>query len=196
MAANTDVRHPGSVRGTVILVEGPSDRAAVEVLARRLYGTPDGVEVKSMGGVTNIGRALTDVIDAGQFPAGLVDADEVEYVVNAMQNAGHGAIDASDLPRLGFFVCKPDLEGELIRGVGVEEILEIIANQRDDARRFRSMQNQPQWRNRPIADQLARWFGSGGNRKIRYARLLAESVKLERIPEPIAGVLGFALDRN
>jgi hypothetical protein len=32
-------------------------------------------------------------------------------------------------------------------------------------------------------------MGSGGRRKIRYARLLVEALELERVPRPLDGVL-------
>jgi hypothetical protein len=32
-------------------------------------------------------------------------------------------------------------------------------------------------------------MGSGGRRKIRYARLLVETLELDAVPRPLAGVL-------
>ncbi|MFE7506286.1 TOPRIM nucleotidyl transferase/hydrolase domain-containing protein [Promicromonospora sp. NPDC057488] len=59
---------------TAVLVEGESDRAAVEALAAR-QGLPLadlGVQVVAMGGITNIGHHLVALLDS---PAGLPLAD-------------------------------------------------------------------------------------------------------------------------
>jgi hypothetical protein len=40
-----------------------------------------------------------------------------------------------------------------------------------------------------MQEQLRRWLGSGGRRKIRYARLLVDALDLARVPRPLDGVL-------
>ena len=82
---------------------------------------------------------------------------------------------------LGFFVCVEDLEDELIRALGADRVEEIVDAQRE-LRAFRTLQKQAQWRNRPREEQLRRFMGSGGSRKIRYARLLVEALDLARAP--------------
>jgi hypothetical protein len=37
-------------------------------------------------------------------------------------------------------------------------------------------------------------MGSGGSRKLRYARILVEELELARIPRPLAGVLDHVTD--
>ena len=54
---------------------------------------------------------------------------------------------------------------------------------------FRTLQKQPEWRGRPKEAQLRRFFGSGGGRKIRYARFLVEAIDLARVPRPLDAVL-------
>ena len=54
---------------------------------------------------------------------------------------------------------------------------------------FRTLQKQPAWRGRPLHEQLRRFMGSGGSRKVRYARLLVDALEPERIPRPLAVVL-------
>jgi len=54
---------------------------------------------------------------------------------------------------------------------------------------FRTLQKQPEWRGRPKEEQLRRFFGSGGRRKIRYAGLLVEALDLARVPRPLDRVL-------
>ena len=92
------------------------------------------------------------------------------------------------MQRLGFFVCDVDLEDELIRALGAESVLEIVAAQ-GDLRSFRTLQKQPAWAGRPVEEQLRRFMGSGGSRKIRYGRLLVEALDLDRVPRPLDGVL-------
>ena len=109
--------------------------------------------------------------------------------------AGAGLTDGRDhqaLEENGFFVCDPDLEGELIRALGAEGILEVIAGQEEDGRRFSKLQQMPEWRGRPVEDQLRRWFGSGGRRKVRYAHLLVEACAMDLMPRPLVQVLDFA----
>jgi predicted ATP-dependent endonuclease of OLD family len=174
----------------VVLVEGTSDRLAVETLARR-YGRDleaEGVSVVEMGGAHNIARFLTR-FDGGVKLAGLCDAREERDFARALERAGLGSdLARDDLERLGFFVCEKDLEDELIRALGTTRV-EQIAEAEGDISRFRTMQKQPEWRDRPTHDQLRRWLGSGGRRKIRYAQLLVEALELEAVPRPLAGVL-------
>jgi hypothetical protein len=51
------------------------------------------------------------------------------------------------------------------------------------------MQKQPEWRARPLEEQLRRFLASGARRKIRYAVLLVEALGLDRMPAPLDGVL-------
>jgi hypothetical protein len=160
---------------SVVLVEGVSDRIAVETLARRLGRdlAREGVSVVPIGGAQAIGRALarysnTDV-------AGLCDAGEEEVFRRALGS--------------NVFVCVDDLEDELIRALGTERVEEILAAN-GDLRSFRTLQKQPEWRGRPIEDQLRRYLGSGARRKIRYASLLVEALDLDRVPRPLECVLG------
>jgi hypothetical protein len=91
------------------------------------------------------------------------------------------------MERLGFFVCEPDLEGELIRALGPETMLAVIGSQ-GHLRRFRSFQNQPAQRHKTIEAQLLRWLG---NSKIHYAPLMVEALDLEDVPRPMKGVLAY-----
>ncbi len=86
------------------------------------------------------------------------------------------------------FVCKPDLEAELIRAVGVE-LVERVLESNDDLRAFRTLQKQAEWRGRAPDEQLRRFMGSGGSRKLEYARLLVEALDLDRVPQPLDGIL-------
>jgi len=54
---------------------------------------------------------------------------------------------------------------------------------------FRTLQKQAAWQGRRTEDQLRRFMGSGGRRKIRYARLLVDTLDLSQVPRPLDLVL-------
>jgi hypothetical protein len=177
----------------VILVEGASDRIAVETLAARrgrdLAG--EGIAVVPAGGAHAIGRHLARLVGDSRIAcvAGLCDAGEEEHVRRAVERSGLGSPrNRPDLEALGFFVCVADLEDELIRALtsaGVEAVLEANG----DLGAFRTFQRQPAWRGRSVDAQLRRFFGSADSRKLRYARLLVEALDPARVPHPLDGVL-------
>jgi hypothetical protein len=177
---------------TVVLVEGVSDRIAIEALARRRGRAlaDEGVVILPMGGVTNIGRYLDRVGPAGLDLrlAGLCDAGEVGHVCRALQRAGIDCRSAADLAAAGFFVCEADLEDELIRAVGAAGMEQIIAA---DGRlaSFRTLQRQPAQRTRPLTDQLRRYIGGRSGHKARYAQLLVDALDLNRVPPPLDRLL-------
>jgi hypothetical protein len=173
----------------VVLVEGMSDQGAIEALAKR-HGrnlAQEGVVVVAMGGAQAIGRFL-DLFGPPRTDvklAGLCDAGEEREFQRALERAGLGLnLTREDLERLGFFVCEPDLEGELIRALGAAAV-ERVAAERGDLQAFRTLQRQPEWQGRPAEEQLRRWMGSGGRRKLRYARYLVEALDLSRVPRPL-----------
>jgi hypothetical protein len=177
------------VENGVILVEGLSDQAAIEALAERqgLDLGAEGISVVPIGGAQAITRYL-ERFRAARL-AGLCDEAEAAEFRRGLERAGFGStLTRPDMERLGFFVCETDLEDELIRAVGPADVLRV-AEQQGDLPAFRTLQKQPSWRGRPVEDQLKRWLGSGGRRKIRYARLLVEAVAPEATPRPLARVL-------
>ena len=184
---------PKTATAAVVLVEGVSDQAAVEALAER-HGRDlgaEGVSVVPIGGAQAVGRYLErfgpDGLDLRL--AGLCDAAEEREFRRGLEQAGLGSdLSRAELERLGFFVCEADLEDELIRALGADTVLQVIeAN--GDLGPFRTLQKQPAWHARPTDEQLRRFMGSGGRRKIRYARFLVEALDLAAIPRPLAGVL-------
>jgi hypothetical protein len=177
----------------VVLVEGRSDRAALEVLARR-RGTvtgPGGTCVLAMGGATSIGHFMDLLGPRGLNVGlgGLCDSGQEDCVVRALERAGLGPIRTrADLEARGFYVCTADLEDELIRAVGAAAVEQVIAAQ-GELRSWRTFTSQPAQRNRTIYQQLHRFMGTRSGRKSQYARLLAEAVDLARVPRPLDRVL-------
>jgi hypothetical protein len=173
----------------VVLVEGTSDQVALETLAER-RGRDLGAEqvaIVPIGGAQAIGGFLERFGPQGLDVrlAGLCDAGEERDFRRGLERAGLGSdLTRAEMEALGFYVCDADLEDELIRALGAESV-EQIADAQGDLGAFRTLQKQPAWRGRPREEQLRRWMGSGGRRKIRYARLLVEALDLTEVPRPL-----------
>jgi hypothetical protein len=164
----------------VVLVEGVSDRCAVETLARRRGRDLDaeGLAVVPMGGYGNLPRVLRQY--RGVRLAGLYDVGEERHFLRALR-----CDDRGDLERVGFYACTRDLEDELTRAVGPDGMQRVLTEQ-GELRAFRTYQKQPAHRARPLEEQL---HGFMWNRKQRYAVLLVEALDLERVPRPLDSVL-------
>ncbi|MFI6349323.1 TOPRIM nucleotidyl transferase/hydrolase domain-containing protein [Streptomyces sp. NPDC050560] len=174
---------------SVVLVEGASDRTALEVVAELRGRTlaAEGVCVVPLGGVTNIAYGLGLFGPGGlDVPvAGLCDAGEEHFYLRGLERAGLGsALTRADMEALGFYVCVADLEDELIRGLGAARVEGVIDDQ-GDLRSFRIFQRQPAQRERAVEAQLRRFMGTRGGRKVHYARSLVEGLDPDRVPRPL-----------
>jgi hypothetical protein len=181
-----------ALRG-VVLVEGISDQLAVEALAARRGRNlgAEGVSVVPIGGAQAIGRFLNLFGPKGLDVrlAGLCDAAEEGEFRRGLERAGLGSDPTrADMERLGFYVCVADLEDELIRALGASTVEQVV-DAHGDLGAFRTLQKQPAWQGRPREEQLRRFMGSGGRRKIRYARFLVDALDLARVPRPLDLVL-------
>lgn len=186
LAADLDLR-------TVVLVEGVSDRAAVEKLAERQERTlaAEGVVVVPLGGATSITRFLRLIgpDGLGVRPAGLCDAAEQRFFLQGLERTGFGSrLTHTGMAALGFFVCQADLEDELIRALGADGVQRVIDDQ-GDLRTFRTFQRQPAQRERTVEAQLRRFMGTIGGRKETYARALAGALDLTHLPTPLDRLL-------
>lgn len=178
---------------TIVLVEGVSDQRAVEALASRRgrHFDAEGIAVVAMGGAKNVGSYLDRFgpRGLGLGLAGLYDAAEENDFRRGLERAGLGSgLSRAGMERLGFYVCVEDLEDELIRALGVPAVERVAAAQ-GDLGSFRTLQKQPAWLGRPPEEQLRRFMGSGGSRKIRYARLLVDALDLRKVPRPLDRLL-------
>jgi hypothetical protein len=177
----------------VVLVEGTSDQVALAALAERLGRNLDaeGVSIVPIGGAHAVGRFL-DLFGPhglGLRLAGLCDSAEEDDFRRGLEQAGLGSHRTrAELESLGFYVCVADLEDELIRALGVASVEEVVDAQ-GELGSFRTLQKQPAWRGRATEEQLRRFLGSGGGRKIRYARLLVEALDLDHVPRPLDLIL-------
>ena len=174
--------------GTVVLLEGPSDVAAVRAVAAA-YGVTDDVHryrLIDMGGVTNIRRHL-EAVRTASVPVrvmGMCDAGEAKFFVRALQVMGNGVHRESDLAARGFSVCEADLEDELIRALGPERVVGVLyrLGLRETLAIF---QRQPAWRDRPLHEQLHRFAGVASGRKTLLAGALAQALAPDEAPAPL-----------
>jgi hypothetical protein len=178
----------------VVLVEGTSDQVALETLAQRRGRNLDaeGTSIVPIGGAQAIGRFLDQFGPRGLDLrlAGMCDAAEEAHFRRGLERAGLGSnLTRAGMEALGFYVCVDDLEDELIRCLGAASVEKVVDAQRE-LQSFRTLQKQPAWLGRDREKQLRRFMGSGGRRKIRYARLLVEALDLANVPRPLDGVLG------
>jgi hypothetical protein len=188
-------RAPAIDLRAVVLVEGASDKLAVETLAKRRGRNLEaqGISILPIGGAQAIGRFITQFGPQGLDLklAGLCDAAEESNFQRGLERAGLGSdLTRADLERLGFYVCVADLEDELIRALGAASVEQVVEAQ-GDLGRFRTLQKQPEWRRRTTEEQLRRFMGSGGRRKIRYAELLVDALDLTQVPRPLDRVLAY-----
>jgi predicted ATP-dependent endonuclease of OLD family len=179
---------------SVVLVEGPSDAAAVQALARRRGHDLDteGVSIVAMGGYGNLGRFLERYGPSGLGVrlAGLYDAPEERHFTRGLARAGFGSsLTRADLEALGFYACDANLEDELTRALGPAAMEELLEAQ-GELSAFRTYQKQLAHREEALETQLR---GFLWNRKLRYGVLIVNALALERIPRPLERVLAHAL---
>lgn len=177
----------------VVLVEGVSDRLALEGLAARRGRNLDAesISIVPMGGATNIRGYLDRFGPRGLNVrlAGLCDAAEERDFQRALELAGIGSdLTRDDMESLGFYVCVNDLEEELIRALGPASVERIIQAQ-GELGSFRTFQKQPAQEGRTVEAQLRRFMGTRSGRKALYARLLVEGLDLTQVPRSLDGVL-------
>ncbi|MCT9009003.1 TOPRIM nucleotidyl transferase/hydrolase domain-containing protein [Streptomyces rhizosphaerihabitans] len=172
-----------SVRA-VVLLEGPSDVAAVNALAgsRDRDLEAEGVCVLAMGGAMSVGRfaRLLGPPGLGLRLTGLCDEAERGYYARGLERAGAA--------EQGFFVCAADLEDELIRALGVARVEELVRAE-GDLRALRTFLRQPAQRGRTSHQQLRRFLGTKKGRKIHYGRVLVEALAPDRVPAPLDDLL-------
>jgi len=164
-----------------VLVEGDSDRqaalAAAAAEGRDLVD--EGIVVVAMGGATNIERAVRTYGPKGRDLGlvGLCDEPELRYFERFL--------DSDDI-----FVCRSDLEDELIRAMGLDEMVRFIESQ-GELKPFRTFQKQPAQRDRTLAQHVHRYCGIRAGRKVRYAEAMATWVAPDRTPPPLRELLDW-----
>jgi hypothetical protein len=180
----------GTTAKSVVLVEGVTDRYALETLAQ-MNGRDleaEGVVVIPTGGATNFHRFLNLLGPRGHDVrlAGMCDEREEAALRRAIEEAEVGSgLDRAGMEALGFFVCVADLEDELFRALGSDGFYDLLKD-RGDLKRFQSYQNQPAHRHDPLDRQLWTWFTS---HKLPYSWLVVTALPIDAVPRPLLGVL-------
>ncbi|MFI6340280.1 TOPRIM nucleotidyl transferase/hydrolase domain-containing protein [Streptomyces sp. NPDC050535] len=167
-----------------VLLEGPSDAAAVSALAesRGRNLAAEGVCVLPMGGAMSVGRfaQLLGPPGLGLRLTGLCDERERPYYERALEKAGAAERE--------FFVCAADLEDELIRALGTTRVEELVRAE-GDQRALKTFLHQPAQKGRTAQQQLRRFLGTKKGRKIHYGRVLVEALDPARVPAPLDDLL-------
>jgi hypothetical protein len=169
-----------------ILVEGWSDQAALEALARRRGRDllAEGIVVVPIGGATNVQRFVQALgpLGLGVRLAGLCDVAELPHVRRGLARAGVAASGGDGAE--GFYACDADLEDELIRALGTAAA-ERVVEAEGELVSFRRFQDQPAQRGRDLHAQLRRFLGTRSGRKVRYGALLVDALELDRVPQAL-----------
>lgn len=169
---------------SVVLLEGPSDVAAVDALAggRGRDLAAEGICVLAMGGAMSIARFahILGPPGLGLRLTGLCDERESGFYARGLERAGAA--------RAEFFVCAADLEDELIRALGTARVEELVRAE-GDLRALRTFLRQPAQQDRTPRQQLRRFFGTKKGRKIHYGRVLVEALDPDRTPAPLDDLL-------
>ncbi|MFE1047070.1 TOPRIM nucleotidyl transferase/hydrolase domain-containing protein [Streptomyces olivaceus] len=178
-----DREHVHSAVHTAVLLEGPSDAAAVDAMAAR-HGrdlAAEGVCVLPMGGAMSVGRfaALLGPSGLDLRLIGLCDEREQDFYARALRRA-----DAA--PR-DLFVCAADLEDELIRALGVPVVTQLVEAE-GESRQLQTFLQQPAQQGRLAQQQLRRFLGTKSGRKIHYGRVLVDALAPHHVPAPLEGL--------
>jgi hypothetical protein len=168
---------------TAVLLEGPSDLAAVDALAARRGRdlSAEGVCVLSMNGAMNAGHfaRVLGPPGLGLRLTGLCDERERPYYERGLARAG--------APGGGVFVCVADLEEELVRALGADRVEEAVRAE-GDLRAWLTFRSQPAQRGRTRERQLRRFLGTKKGRKIHYGRVLVEALGADEVPAPLGAL--------
>ncbi|WP_433399046.1 TOPRIM nucleotidyl transferase/hydrolase domain-containing protein [Streptomyces sp. CA-146814] len=169
---------------TAVLLEGPSDAAAVNALAERRGRdlAAEGVCVLPMGGAMSVGRfaGLLGPSGLGIRLTGLCDEQERGFYERGWERAGAGQEQE-------FFVCAADLEEELIRALGVPRVEQLVQAE-GDLRALQIFLRQPAQQGRSPQQQLRRFLGTKKGREIHYGRVLVEALDADWVPAPLDGL--------
>jgi hypothetical protein len=176
----------------VVLVEGQSDKFALEAVAAKKKRNldADGVTIVAMRGAGGIGTFLSLLGPNGLILklAGLCDAKEETKWSKALELHGMGAkLDRAAMSGIGFEVCDGDLEEVLIAAVGEKGTLAIIDAQGDKAE-FETFMQQPTQKAKPLPQQLHDFLHSRG-RNITYAPLLVDAIDGAKLPAVLERVI-------
>jgi ABC-type lipoprotein export system ATPase subunit len=174
---------------TTILVEGFSDLLAVRVLAERTGVHLDGagVSVISLEGKTMFKHYLQLLGPEGLDVKlrGVCDLDAETGWISRLADAGLAVTDRATLNAVGFHVCDPDLEGELLAAFSDTEIQEAFDSD-GPAGQFTVFCQLPENAGRTTPELQAAYMKKD---KIRWAPVFAGRIPVGSMPAPVSAVL-------
>jgi predicted ATPase len=176
----------------VILVEGESDKLALEVAAEKLGLNLDGesmtiVSLEGAGGLKTFLKML-GTEGLGLRLAGLCDKDKEASWVKTLHSSGLGSGQiGKDMNAAGFFVSDIDLEDELLRALGEMRARQVITDVGDDGP-FSIYSTQPGNSSKSQMELLHNFIKRGG-RKVVYAVALTDELDRDSLPRPLKRVL-------
>jgi len=178
---------------SVILVEGPSDKLALQAAAEKLSKDLDsrGASIIELDGANTLATFLKLVGKTGfDLPIyALCDADKESLWRSTLQSAGYGTLETrADLEAFGFLVADRDLEDELIRALGVARVKAAITNEGDDSA-WATFQKQGTQRGLPELEQLRNFIQVRTARKVQYAPVLVDLLQLHEVPNCLARII-------
>ncbi len=174
-----------------ILVEGPSDRLALQFAAEQL-----GVDLdaRSVSLVELQGADVFETLRSLLGPSGLqvelrgmCDADRERRWTDVIYGPGVYNGDRNQLAQDGIFVADPDLEGALVDSLGETQVEGVITAEGEKPA-LDLYRQQPDKRNLPSRDQILGFLKSK-DRKVRFAPLLVQAVPTGQLPDVLKGVL-------
>jgi len=177
---------------TVILVEGVSDKLALEAAAELSGVSLDGkgVSIVSVDGGNTL-RMYLRLFGGEGFGldlVGMCDEDKEGVWQRDLSDAGYGDVpDRAAMEHLHFYVACQDLEDELVRALGDQETEECIREQ-GDSTKLSKFSGQPKQAGKSRHDQL-RAFLQVRDRKARYAPLLVDRLTEAALPDVLRKVL-------
>jgi predicted ATPase len=176
----------------VVLVEGQSDKYALEAIAAKKSRNldADGVTIVAMRGAGGISTFLTLLGPSGLKLklAGLCDAQEESKWAEALESHGMGhKLTRAAMATIGFQVCDADLEEVLIAALGEPATLAIIDAQ-GDTPAFTSFVQQPTHKTKTVRQQLHDFLHARG-RNITYAPLIVDAIDSAHLPAALENVI-------
>jgi len=176
---------------TVIVVEGPGDRMALNCFAETLDVDLDarGASIVEMDGADLFEtlRTLLGPPGLGIRILGLCDQDREQSWSEVLLGAGNYTGDRSTLEQHGVYVLDPDIEGVLVATLGDAETEQAITDA-GMASKLQKFRNQPANAGMPAHDQLLA-FVRHKRQKTVLPPILASNLAAEAVPGPIARLL-------
>ncbi|HXA29333.1 MAG TPA: AAA family ATPase [Candidatus Angelobacter sp.] len=175
-----------------ILVEGTSDRIALLALAQRLGRRIDaaGVSIVCLDGGGTLATFLGILGPTGLEldVLGLCDEDQEGKWLKTLAAAGFPVADRTSMETYGFYVCTPDLEGELVTALGAAAT-EALIDTHGEKPGYERFAQQPSNRGKTASELLAAFARTN---KVFWAPIFVDALDLnQRRPRPLFELIRY-----